>query len=266
MSTDSLKLDRDGYVTTLTLNRESARNALNVEMLDALPGLLREIANDPEVRCLVITGSGKKAFCAGGDISGVEADDNQRQFSGDALIAKNIAWCESAFIIHSMPKPVVASLNGVAAGAGFSLTLACDLRIASDTSAMTTAFAKVGMPGDYGGSYFLPQIVGSAKARELYFLSEKLSAENALDIGLLNWVVPSDTLQEETHKLAQRLAGGPPLAYGQMKENLNRAFLLQADEAISLEAEAMIKLSSTEDAKEAVMAFFEKRQANFKGR
>jgi 2-(1,2-epoxy-1,2-dihydrophenyl)acetyl-CoA isomerase len=165
-----------------------------------------------------------------------------------------------------MPKPTLAALPGAAAGAGLSLALACDMRIMSSNAIMTTAFAKVGFSGDYGGTYFMTQLVGSAKARELYYLSERVDAEQALQLGLTNWVCEPEVLLERAVEIAQRLATGPTVAYRYMKENLNRAMSGDVDECLDLEATHHVHCGQTEDHKEAARAFVEKREAVFKGR
>ena len=164
-----------------------------------------------------------------------------------------------------MPKPTIASLPGAAAGAGLSLALACDLRIMARTAIMTTAFARVGFSGDYGGTYFLTHLVGSAKARELYYLSDRISADEALRLGLANWVREADELAAKTREIAGRLAQGPTVAYRYMKENLNRAMAGDVDNCLDLEATHHIHCGQTEDHREATKAFVEKREPVFKG-
>jgi 2-(1,2-epoxy-1,2-dihydrophenyl)acetyl-CoA isomerase len=173
---------------------------------------------------------------------------------------------EASWLLHTMGKPTLAALNGVAAGAALSMALACDLRIAADDVELLTAFSNIGFSGDFGGSFFMTQIVGTAKARELYFLSEKIKAETAQALGLVNWVVPREKFRAETQALAQRLAAGPPLAYRYMKRNLNMALHADADTMLRLEAEAMIRTGDTEDFKNAVKAFLAKKSPVFKGR
>jgi 2-(1,2-epoxy-1,2-dihydrophenyl)acetyl-CoA isomerase len=165
-----------------------------------------------------------------------------------------------------MPKPVIAALPGAAAGAGFSLALSCDLRIAADTAVLLTAFARVGFSGDWGGSYFLTQLVGSAKARELYFLSERVDAKEAERLGLVNQVVPAANLEEHSLALARRLASGPTVAYRYMKENLNRAVGGDVMQCLDLEATHHVHTGRTRDHREATKAFVEKREPIFEGR
>jgi 2-(1,2-epoxy-1,2-dihydrophenyl)acetyl-CoA isomerase len=166
-----------------------------------------------------------------------------------------------------MPKPTIAAIPGAAAGAGLSMALACDLRVMADTAFMTTAFAKVGFSGDYGGTYFLTQLVGAAKAREMYFLSDRVDAAEALRLGLANRVVPADALLTEAQALATRLAAGPRVAYRYMKENLNRAFSGgDMDDCLDLEATHHVHCGLTDDHKDAAKAFVEKRAPVFRGR
>jgi 2-(1,2-epoxy-1,2-dihydrophenyl)acetyl-CoA isomerase len=165
-----------------------------------------------------------------------------------------------------MPKPTIAALPGAAAGAGLSLALACDLRIMSTNAIMTTAFARVGFSGDYGGTYFMTQLLGAARARQLYFLSERVSAEEALSLGLTNWVVEPDELADKTLEIATRLATGPTVAYRYIKENLNRAMAGDMDDCLDLEVTHHVHAAFTEDHREAAQAFVEKREPRFKGR
>jgi 2-(1,2-epoxy-1,2-dihydrophenyl)acetyl-CoA isomerase len=200
-------------------------------------------------------------------------DENIRGESREAGMGLDaaIAWQRrnqrnTAGRIYTMAKPVVASIPGAAAGAGLSFALACDLRIASENAVFTTAFAKVGFSGDYGGSYFLTQVVGSAKARELYLLSERFDAKEAERLGLVHWVVPPDALADRTRALAARLASGPSVAYRYMKENLNRAIGGDLVECLDLEATHHVHSGQTRDHKAAVRAFVEKREPKFEGR
>lgn len=255
-------------VLTLTLNRPKARNALTKAMTGALAQQLAEAEFDPEVKCIVVTGAAG-AFCAGGDVKGMAA-------SGDGTVGDNtidaaihrqrVNQRATAGQLFKMPKPTLAALPGPAAGAGLSLALACDLRIMASDAFLTTAFARVGFSGDYGGTYFLTQLVGSAKARELYYLSERVSAEEAQRLGLTNWVCEPDELAQKTNEIAQRLANGPTVAYRYMKENLNRAMHGDVDDCLDLEATHHVHCGQTEDHREAAKAFVEKRQPVFKGR
>jgi 2-(1,2-epoxy-1,2-dihydrophenyl)acetyl-CoA isomerase len=168
--------------------------------------------------------------------------------------------------LFRMPKPTIAAIPGPAAGGGMSLALACDMRVMASTAFMTTAFARVGFSGDYGGSYFLTQLVGSAKARELYYLSDRIPAAECLRLGLANWVVEPDQLQAKTRDIALRLANGPTVAYRYMKENLNRAMAGNVEDCLDLEATHHVHCGQTEDHREATKAFVDKREPVFKGR
>jgi 2-(1,2-epoxy-1,2-dihydrophenyl)acetyl-CoA isomerase len=266
--TDHLLANLTGGILTLTFNRPEARNALSSELLQALGSQLADGEINPEVRCVVITGTGA-AFCAGGDVKAMsETNSNGAESTLDTLIQRQrLNQRATSGRLYKMPKPTLAVLPGPAAGAGLSIALACDLRIMSSTAFMTTAFAKVGFAGDYGGSLFMSQLVGTAKARELYFLSDRISAKEAEDLGLTNWVVAPEALQESAADIAQKLANGPTVAYSYMKENLARA-LTSADvhDCLDLEASHHIHCGGTDDHKNAVEAFIEKRAPVFEGR
>jgi 2-(1,2-epoxy-1,2-dihydrophenyl)acetyl-CoA isomerase len=165
-----------------------------------------------------------------------------------------------------MPKPTIAALPGAAAGAGLSYALACDMRVMATSAIMTTAFAKVGFSGDYGGTYFMTQLLGTAKARELYYLSDRIDAQEALRLGLTNWVVEPEALMAKTLEIANRLAKGPTVAYRYMKENLNRALAGDVDDCMDLEATHHVHCGQTTDHKEAAKAFVDKREPTFIGR
>jgi len=267
--TEDLLAELDEGVLTLTLNRPQARNAMSGEMTWALANQLAQAELDPAVRCVVLTGAGQ-GFCAGGDVKGM----NERNAAGggrpvsvdEAIHAQRANQRATAGKLFKMPKPTIAALPGAAAGAGLSLALACDLRIMARTAILTTAFARVGLAGDYGGTYFLTQLVGAAKARELYFLSERVSADEALRLGLANWVVEPDELAAKTREIARRLAAGPAVCFRYMKENLNRAMGGEVDECLDLEATHHVHSASTADHREAAKAFVEKREPVFEGR
>lgn len=193
------------------------------------------------------------------------ADGGERGVDA-AIHSQRVNQRATAGKLFKMPKPTLAALPGAAAGAGFSLALACDLRIMASSAIMTTAFAKVGFSGDYGGTYFLTQLVGSAKARELYYLSDRIPADEALRLGLTNWVCESDELPAKTREIARRLANGPTIAYRYMKENLNRAMAGECDDCLDLEATHHVHCGHTADHKEAAKAFVEKREPVFTGR
>ncbi len=267
--TEDLQARIEDRVAILTMNRPERRNALSGGMLAGLQKALAEAEQDSRVGCIVLTGAGG-AFCAGGDVKGMA--DGGRGGGGpspgldERIHAQRLSQRATAGRIYEMPKPVIASLPGAAAGAGLSLALACDLRIAADTAILTTAFAKVGFSGDYGGTYFLSQLVGGAKALELYYLSDRIDAKEAERLGLLNFVVPAASLEEKTMELANRLANGPLVAYRYIKENINRALAGGGlGECLDLEATHHVHTGLTEDHRNAVKAFVEKRPPSFKG-
>jgi 2-(1,2-epoxy-1,2-dihydrophenyl)acetyl-CoA isomerase len=266
--TPDLLAQLDAGVLTLTLNRPDARNAMTRAMNAALASQLASAELDAAVKCIVLTGAGK-GFCAGGDVKGMAArgDGTVGDNTIDGAIHKQrVGQRATAGKLFKMPKPTIAALPGAAAGAGLSLALACDLRIMANTAIMTTAFARVGFSGDYGGTYFLTQLVGAAKAREMYFLSDRISAEEALRLGLTNWVCAPEELASKTRAIALRLANGPTVAYRYMKENLNRALAGNVDDCLDLEATHHVHCGQTEDHREATKAFVEKREPVFKGR
>ena len=264
MGTDLLEQVKDG-VAVLTLNRPDRLNAMSRPMLDALLEALPRLAEDPAVGVLVLTGAGR-GFCAGGDVKamaeGNELGGQTMEERAQALRSR----METSRWLHEMPKPTIAMMRGPAAGAGLSLAMACDLRIGSDTVKLGTAFARVGYSGDFGGSYYLTQLVGTAKARELYFTADLLDAQQALGLGLVNRVVADARLEEETMALASRLARGPRVAYRYMKRNMNAAETASLKDMLDLEAWNHTRTGMTEDHREAARAFVEKREPQFKGR
>ncbi len=264
---DLLAENIDG-VGVITLNRPEARNAMSGEMNAALSQTLAAWELDPAIKCIVLTGA-DKGFCAGGDVKGMAA-------SGDGTVGDNtidgaihtqrVNQRATAGKLFKMPKPTIAALPGAAAGAGLSFALACDLRVMASSAIMTTAFARVGFSGDYGGTYFMTQLLGTAKARELYYLSDRVDAAEALRLGLANWVVEPDDLMAKTMEIANRLAAGPTVAYRYMKENLNRALAGDVDDCMDLEATHHVHCGQTTDHKEATKAFVSKREPVFIGR
>ena len=266
--TDDLLADLDAGVLTITLNRPQARNAMSEAMNQALADQLATAELDPDVKCVVLTGAGQ-GFCAGGDVKDMaerNAAGGRRTSLDEAIHSQRVNQRATAGRLFKMPKPTIAALPGAAAGAGLSLALACDLRIIARTAFLTTAFARVGLAGDYGGTYFLTQLVGSAKARELYFLSERVTADEALRLGLANWVVEPEALAAKTREVAQRLAAGPSVCFRYRKENLNRAMAGEVDVCLDLEATHHVHSAATADHREAAAAFVEKREPVFQGR
>lgn len=257
-------------VATLTLNRPERLNALHPEIFDGFGRVLPQLAVDPEVGALVVTGTGR-AFCAGGDVA-AQADRAEKAASGvtvtyeagvaDLRRRQNMV----SAALYEFPKVTIAALPGAAAGAGMSIALACDLRIAAESAFLLSAFAKVGFSGDFGGSWFLTQLVGSAKAREVYLCNERVPAAELLRLGLVSRVVPDAELPAAAQAWAASFAAGPRIAYGYMKENLIRATKADLRTCLDGEAAAMTAAARTEDHREASKAFVEKRNPVFKGR
>ncbi|MEM7019912.1 MAG: enoyl-CoA hydratase-related protein [Pseudomonadota bacterium] len=255
-------------VATLTMNRPEARNAMSGPMMNHMEEAIPRLAADPKVRAVVLTGAGG-AFCAGGDVKGFASEPSE---AAKKTTLEERAWglrqgVRLVELLHEMPKPTLAAISGACAGGGFSIALACDLRIAVPNAKITTAFSKIGGSGDYGGSYFLTHLVGAAKARELYFLSDVLSGQEALDLGIINAVVPEEVFREETARYAQRLAELPTVAIGFMKKNLNAAMQgATLGQVLEMESAHMTRAMATDDHKAASIAFVEKRKPVFEGR
>ncbi|MBS0412446.1 MAG: enoyl-CoA hydratase/isomerase family protein [Proteobacteria bacterium] len=270
--TDQLLETFEDGVATLTMNRPEARNALTGEMQAALSSAVDRLALDPKVRVVVLTGAAG-AFCAGGDVKGFAAANSSGagvgSGSGPTLEQRAAGLRHSMEVVkrlHEMPKPTLAVIPGPAAGAGLSLALACDLRISADHAKLTTAFSKIGLAGDYGGSYFLTHLVGAAKVRELYFTADVITGAEALALGIVNKSVPAEELPAAAAAYARYLAGLPTVAIGYMKRNLNAAAHATLSEVLDLEALHMVRTMSTEDHKAASVAFVEKRAPTFAGR
>jgi len=266
--TEDLLAEVEDGVAVITMNRPTRRNAFSDEMLEALGRILAEVEVSDAIGCVVLTGAGG-AFSAGGDVKAM-AD---RGSSGGAPTPVDVAIQRQRLNqqatsgkLWRMPKPTIAQIPGPAAGAGLALALACDLRYAADTAIFTTAFGRVAFAGDYGGTWFLTRLVGPAKAKELYYFSERLTADQAQALGVVNAVFAAGDLEKEVMDRARRLAEGPSIAYRYMKENLNRAVHGGLEECMDLEVTHHIHTGLTEDHREAARAFVEKREPRFRGR
>ncbi len=263
--TDLLKREMQDGLLVLTLNRPERRNAMTPDMVFALRDATAAAADDPEVRAVLLTGAGGH-FCVGGDVKAMNEGQGQNMSVGERIHNLRDRMSASRYL-HEMPKPTIAAIEGSAAGAGLSLALACDFRICASDAKLTTAFAKVGLSGDFGGTYFMSQILGSAKARELYLLSPLLSGEQAAEIGLVTRAVAADQVMSEARTLAAELAAGPTITLGRIKQNLA---LAEGGGSLAAcfdqEARNHTLCMLTDDHKEAAAAFVEKRKPVFTGK
>lgn len=251
----------DQGLLTITMNRPDRRNALNPDMTRGLVEAARRAAEDSDVRAVLLKGAGG-TFCVGGDVKAMAVATPRPLEERVTTLRKGM---EVSRILHQMQKPVVAQVDGAAAGAGLSIALSCDLRIASESAKITTAFAKVGFSGDYGGTFFLTQMLGSAKARELYLMSPVLTAKEALDLGMVTKVVPDAEIDKAAHEVAMSLAQGPSVTLGYIKRNINNAETLSLEACFDAEAMHHSRCGETTDHKEASKAFVEKRKPTFVG-
>ena len=256
---------RDG-VATLTLNRPEARNALSDELTPALRRMVLRLGNDPAVGALVLTGAGT-AFCAGGDVKGMGRGRgpgrNAERTAGEAVLDLQQRQRTLTGVLVSLPVPTIAALPGPAAGAGLAIALACDIRFAAASAFVTTGYARIGLTGDYGINWLLTRLVGTARARELMFTADRVDAETCERIGLVNRVLPDETLRSEAAAFAARLAAGPREALALIKRNLERALTSEFLPALDQEAELLVRAAGTEEHREAVRAFIEKRPPRF---
>ncbi len=267
--TDDLLGHRVGHVAVLTFNRPERRNALSAGVYAGFERALPQIAADADIRVVMVTGAGS-AFCSGGDVKAMNERNTAAAAGHSVSIEDKVADLrrrqrQVSLAFRQLPQPVVAALPGAAAGAGLSIALAADLRVAAERAVLVTAFSGVGGSGDFGGSWFLTQLVGSAKARELYYLSPRLTATEAQELGMVNRVLPDDGFADAAMAFCQEIAARPPIALRYMKENINRAEIVDLPAALDAEAPAMVRSMSTDDHREAAAAFVEKRDAVFRG-
>ena len=265
--TDELLCVIRDRVAVITLNRPDARNSLSDTLTPALRTMIRTCGENPEVGALLVTGAGK-AFCAGGNVKGMGAnrDPKKLEMSYEDKVAdlqERQRLLTGA--LASVRKPTIAALPGPAVGAGLAIAMACDIRIAAQSAFISTGYLRVALSGDYGMAWLLTRLVGTSRARELMFTSEKVDATRCEQIGLVNRVVPDEALHDEAFALAKSMAEGPTLALRYMKDNLDEALQFDFATARDHEAERLIRLTTTADHKEAVQAFIEKRKPVFKG-
>ena len=252
-------------VALITLNRPEARNALSDQLTPALRRMIRQCGDDSSIGALLITGAGA-AFCAGGDVKGMGSNSAKAETPIDERIADlRIKQRTLTGALVGLRKPTIAALPGPAAGAGLALALACDIRISAESAVMTTGYARIALTGDYGIAWLLTRLVGTSRARELMFLSERIDARRCEALGLVNRVVADTELRDVAFALARSLAEGPLQAYASMKDNLDYALTADLLDSMDQEAEYMVRSARTTDHKEAVRAFVDKRKPVFVG-
>jgi len=261
---DSLLVERAGGVVTCTLHRPDKKNAITNEMWLGLIELFESVATNAEDRVLVITGAGD-GFCSGADLSGEGGGTEQAASGAGGALAGMRTVGRAALGLHDLGKPTIAAVNGVAAGAGCNLALGCDLVIASERARFSEIFSKRGLVVDFGGSWILPRLVGMHRAKELVLLADVIDVTEAERIGLVNRVVAHDQLETTVKEIATRLANMAPLALAASKRLLNQAFSVSMAEALDAENTAQALMSTTNDTREAILAFFERREPRFTG-
>jgi 2-(1,2-epoxy-1,2-dihydrophenyl)acetyl-CoA isomerase len=265
-SSNELLVENQGRLRIITLNRPDRMNALTPDLHHNLQDAVVEAGKDPEVGAVALTGAGK-AFCSGGDVrrSSDDAARAERPETVEERADKVIAHGLTSITLHRMGKPTIALVNGAAAGSGMALALACDMRIMSSKAVMRTAYARIGLSGDLGLSYFLHRLVGPARAAELLFLNEKIDADICEQLGLANRVVRAEEFGAEAINLAEQLANGPTVALRCMKQNLQTAATGSLEQGVEREAYNTARCVRTKDVKEASLAFREKREPKFRG-
>tara|TARA_B110000503_G_scaffold59596_1_gene94984 strand:- start:5861 stop:6685 length:825 start_codon:yes stop_codon:yes gene_type:complete len=260
--TNELLCHIEDRVATLTLNKPNKKNALGDILTPALRRMLAVLEHDQRVGCILLTGAGN-AFCSGGDISGMGGPAGQPMTTAERvadLTHKQVTLTQRLF---ELDKLTIAALPGAAAGAGLSIALACDLRVAAESAFMVTAFANIGLSGDYGGTWFLPRLIGLAKAKELYYTADRVTAAEAARLGLVNKVFADASFRLDAFAYAKKLANGPTQALGRMKKNLNAGLEQSLTASLALEAQHMIASGGTDESREAIRAFMEKRPPRF---
>ena len=262
--THDLKFEVEDRVATLTLNRPERLNALSDAMIDAAIAYLRRCATDAEIGAVLLTGAGR-AFCAGGDVSAM-GTNTRADASFEDFVDRQREMHELVWLLADIPKVTIAAVNGAAVGAGLGIALSCDLCFASDQARFGTAFARVGFGGDFGTTWQLARRLGAAKAKELFFLADILSADEAARLGLVNRIFPQATFPGEVGAIARRIAHGPLVSYRYMKQNVNLAMTSDFRTLLDREAITHLRCGQTADHKEGVAAFLEKREPRFRGR
>ena len=263
MTYETIHYEVRDSVAWITLNRPAAFNALSLQSMKDLFHIANRLGSDKSVRAAVLTGSGSKAFCAGGDVAAFAADPT----TVDVLIKEMTTYLHAAISRFAwMNIPLVAAVNGVAAGAGLSLVAACDLAICADHARFTSAYTQIGLSPDGSGTYYLTRLLGTRRAMEMFLTNRTLNATEALDWGLVNRVVPADRLMAEVSELAAQFAQGPTLAYGGVKKLLLSSPTETLESQLEREARQVAELSQTQDSRDAMRDFVDKRKPSFHGR
>lgn len=259
MTQQHLLIEKLGPVLSLTLNRPESLNAFSPDMIQGLTEEIRKAQDDHDVQVIVLSGAGR-SFSAGGDVKTMGQ-------AGPTQVYEHIGKLNELIVtMKNTEKPIIAAVHGFAAGAGFNLTLACDLIVAAEDSKYALSFSQVGLVSDGGGSYFLPKLIGPHLAKQFFFSAEPIPAERLYQLGVINTLVPLEKLQEETTKLALKLAHGPGRAFGKQKKLIDQSFTSTLEEILEQERLTQVLMVQTEDHKEGVSAFKEKRKPAFKGR
>jgi len=253
---------REGPIVTLTMNRPDRLNALNNDLSTALNDAITRIAADKSVHVVVLTGAGR-AFCAGGDLAVIGVGRAKRDETEIAPILRS--GMQAVLKLRTMPQPVIAAVQGPAAGAGMNLALAADIRVAAEDAVFGQNFAKVGLFPDYGGTYFLPQLVGPSKAAEMFYTGDMIDAHTALRLGIVNHIYPADRFRVAVESLAAKIATGPQLAIRAVKQTIFAREEKALAHALELEVEHQLKCFHSHDCQEGIQAFLEKRPPSFRG-
>ena len=273
---DRLLVEHDAGILTVTLNRPDSKNAIDTVTQRLMLEAFRDASRNPAVHVVILRGAGQ-AFSSGGDVRALGAPDPDdaiaQQWSSDPVWndlesrgERLRHFMEASYLLHRMGKPTIAMVRGPAVGMGLSLALACDFRVASDTAFFMTGFARIGLCGDFGGSYFMTKLIGPSRTMELFMLSERVSAAEAVKLGLVNRLVPDAELEASTLDFAQALARGPAVAQRYIKENVHTALDQTFEQYLEVEARNNVRCRLTEDCKEALSALAEKRAPRFVGR
>lgn len=253
---------REGAVATVLLNRPERLNAINKDLAEALHSVFERLAGEREVRVVVLGGAGR-AFCAGGDLDVMRRGHERSDTTDLEPILRG--GMQAVLKIRTMPQPVIAAVQGPAAGAGMNLALAADLRIASEDASFGQNFAKVGLFPDYGGTFLLPELIGPARAAEMFYTGDMLDAQTALRLGIVNRLVPLAQLAAEVQALAQKIAEGPAMVMAALKQTLFGRAKEDLSQALELEVRQQLKCFRSEDCREGIQAFWEKRKPRFRG-